>query len=473
MKKSLLLIALFAYSCFAQTITWTEITSQYSSLPQGVKLFKGERSSPALQAYYFDVDLNNSKLAVRPYTTSSFATVPSLTKKFGAFAAVNGGFFGASGSYSAVVYPNEVKAQNVPSVTRNNQTYPVVRSFFAINTDRSMSVDWIYHFGGGVSDIYKFDAPLNYANNDPTPLPAPDKTNGTQYSKLLVGIGGGPTLVKNGKVDVTYDQEIMWGSGVGTTPDPRTAVGYTSDKHVIILVADGRIAASAGLSLNELAQVMINLGCVEALNLDGGGSTQMAVGDTYVNNPSTRDLPSILAIVSSDSLNIPKTPVFEKIIDTGDEGAVLEGNGWFASANPGYYGSTKSELNPKGDGSAYALFNPGVSVSASYDVYGWWVASSNRCSDTPFIIKHKYGTDTVRVDQTTDGSQWKLIGSYVFSGDTTDKVIISNAATNGDYIVADAIRLVSYDSSTVTSVNNEFISSTNEFQFKPKLSESF
>ncbi len=46
-----------------------------------------------------------------------------------------------------------------------------------------------------------------------------------------------------------------------------------------MIVADGRQAVSQGVGLPELAQIMINLGCVEAMNLDGGGSTQMAVGN--------------------------------------------------------------------------------------------------------------------------------------------------------------------------------------------------
>jgi hypothetical protein len=285
------------------------------------------------------------------------------------------------------------------------------------------------------------------------------QADGNAYQNLLVGIGGAPTLVKNGQINVTYNEEIMWGSGVGLdNGDPRTAVGYTANNHVIMIVADGRQVSSQGVGLPELAQIMVDLGCVEAMNLDGGGSTQMAVGNQLVNTPSeSRAVPTILTVTHKDSLKLPPVPQYEKIIDTGDPECSLVGGGWFASANPGFWGNTPAQLNPIGNGSSYADFRPEFTVEAVYEVYGWWVASSNRCTDTPFIITHKNGVDTVRVNQVQNGSQWKLIGTYLFSTDTTQKVIVSNAGTSGTYVVADAIRLVSYNPATPVEEDRNYI----------------
>ena len=113
---------------------------------------------------------------------------------------------------------------------------------------------------------------------------------------------------------------------------------------------------SVGLSLPELAEVMITLGCVEAMNLDGGGSSQLAVADQYISIPSPRSVPSIFAIVHKDSLNIPDAPEYEKIIDSGDPGVSVGGTGWFESANSGYFGATPSLLNTVGDGSNFYEF---------------------------------------------------------------------------------------------------------------------
>jgi hypothetical protein len=276
----------------------------------------------------------------------------------------------------------------------------------------------------------------------------------------LIGIGGGPTLVKNGSVAISHDEEVFWDSGVGySTQNPRTAVGFTNENHAILLVVDGRQIASEGVTLPDLAQIMVNLGCVEAMNLDGGGSTQMAIGSQLINRPeggtSMRPVPTILTVVHSDSLAFPKTIYFEKIIDTADEACSLVGLGWFATANTGFWGSTPSLLNNRGEGDRYALFKLKLKNAARYELFAWWVAASNRCKDTPFIINHKNGVDTIRIDQTTNGSKWNRIGSYFFNGDSTETMIISNAATTGSYIVADAVRIISYDSSSVTAVTDK------------------
>ena len=98
-------------------------------------------------------------------------------------------------------------------------------------------------------------------------------------------ISGGPYLVKNGEVFVDMTEEKL-GSVGGR--NPRTAIGYTADNHLIMLTADGREGASVGLTLNELARLMKQLGCVNAMNLDGGGSTVMYVNGQVVNKPAVQ-----------------------------------------------------------------------------------------------------------------------------------------------------------------------------------------
>jgi hypothetical protein len=453
MKKIILLFLCAVEFALSQTIAWQDITSNYT-LPQGIKVYHGTRTSPILNIWYLDVDLNNAKLAVRPYASPSSMTLPAFTASVGAYAAINGGFFGGAVPLSAVIYPNEVKGSNIQAVTRNAMSYPVIRSFFGMKKDRSLSVDWIYQFGNAMTDIYIFPQPLQYISNDPTPKAAPLKSQGTQYSDLLVGIGGGPMMIKNDSLKNTYNQEIMWGSGVGeTNGDPRTAVGFTANKHVIMIAADGRQSGySDGVGIPELAEIMKNLGCIGAVNLDGGGSTQMSTQNQYINSPSeSRAVPAIFAIVSTDSLNLPKEPLYQKIIDTGDSNATAQGNGWFESANAGYWGATKSLLHPIGNGSTAYEFRPHLPAKASYNVYGWWVSSSNRSTDTPFIISHNKGIDTVRVDQTANVLTWKLIGTYEFSGTSSDRVTISDAAKTNSYVVADAIKFDSFDPNVVTS----------------------
>jgi exopolysaccharide biosynthesis protein len=71
---------------------------------------------------------------------------------------------------------------------------------------------------------------------------------------------------------------------------PRTAVGKKADGSLILLVVDGRMAQAAGMSIPELQKTMRWLGCTDAINLDGGGSTTMYIkgepDNGVVNHPS-------------------------------------------------------------------------------------------------------------------------------------------------------------------------------------------
>ena len=97
---------------------------------------------------------------------------------------------------------------------------------------------------------------------------------------IVDAIGGDRLLVDHGQVAL--------GPCVGSvcSRNPRTAIGLTADGRVLIVVVDGRQASSAGMSLLELAQFMATrLGADVAMNLDGGGSSTMAVKGALQNHP--------------------------------------------------------------------------------------------------------------------------------------------------------------------------------------------
>ena len=447
-----LLVMLFSYAIFssdtmAQTIEWRNISEQYS-LPEGIQLYEGTRSSPALKAWYIEVDMKVATIGLVPYLAENGTeTVTEFSKRIGAIAAINGGYFGGNSSYSTVVQPGQVLSRNVGSLNRNNRSYPVIRSAFSIAKNRDMTVDWIYHFGSTPDDIYRFNQPMGYTNgSSDLPLAAPNKNTGEAFD-MYMGIGGGPILVKGDSIHVSYNEEIFWGSGVGlSNRDPRTAVGYTADGRAILLVTDGRQVASQGFSLPEMAQVMIDLGCTEAINLDGGGSSQMAVTNQLINRPGggtyQRPVTSFLAVVPADS--IPGLPVVgsEEVLDTADE-TVKVSDGWTASANSGYWGESPSLITLGGDGSKTVRFSPELPSAGTYRVDGWWVASFNRSKKTPYIIHHRLGVDTVYANQSTNSSQWVELGEYEFNANSEDMVIISNfGGDNFNYVVADAVRWV-------------------------------
>ena len=97
-------------------------------------------------------------------------------------------------------------------------------------------------------------------------------------------VGGTPVLVREGRVWVQDD-----GTGFVSGRHPRTVAGWDGSGRVLLVTVDGRQPAhSIGMTLPELADFMVGLGAVEALNLDGGGSTTMVVAGQVVNLPSDR-----------------------------------------------------------------------------------------------------------------------------------------------------------------------------------------
>lgn len=96
-------------------------------------------------------------------------------------------------------------------------------------------------------------------------------------------VSGWPMLVSQCRPE----QHLPGSDHFTRAPHPRTAVGLSGDgRRLLLLVADGRREGVPGPTLPELAELMAELGACAALNLDGGGSSAMWVGDRVVNRPS-------------------------------------------------------------------------------------------------------------------------------------------------------------------------------------------
>ena len=118
---------------------------------------------------------------------------------------------------------------------------------------------------------------------------------------MKTAVGGGPVLVQHGKIEITNNEEIKFTGNAIDDKHPRTAMGYTNDNKLIILVIQGRSPGIAeGATLVQEAQILKDLGCREALNLDGGGSSCMLVNGKETIKPSDtagqRPVPAVFLI---------------------------------------------------------------------------------------------------------------------------------------------------------------------------------
>ncbi len=138
---------------------------------------------------------------------------------------------------------------------------------------------------------------------DGTPIIGSNAEWDTYKDQLQEAVGGSIYLVKDGEIAVAASDDYY------NSRASRTCVGITADGKVVLMVLDGRQEPfSAGGSAEEIAQIMLEAGCVTAINLDGGGSTTYAAkqeGDdevTVVNRPSDgyeRSVSSSLLVVST------------------------------------------------------------------------------------------------------------------------------------------------------------------------------
>jgi exopolysaccharide biosynthesis protein len=132
--------------------------------------------------------------------------------------------------------------------------------------------------------------------------------------KLIASIedvtNGVPQLIKNGKIDITWEEEKSTKSFVETR-HPRTAVAKLKDGKFLMITVDGRSESSGGIGLYDLAALLLEFGATDAMNLDGGGSTTMFLDGKVVNHPSDKEgerkvSDAILVFLREKSAAMPK-----------------------------------------------------------------------------------------------------------------------------------------------------------------------
>ena len=193
-----------------------------------------------------------ARFDIVPAEEGALETTTALAARSGAVAAVNGSFFNMRKPYGSVNYLRVDGAEVSPNVLRG------VR-----NTRRTLQQTGAVATWEGSLYMLKGDVIARWERD----IEAEDI------------VTTGPMLLVGGECEpVTKD-------GFNTARHPRTAVGRRADGTVVLVVADGRNELAAGLTMAELQQVMAALGCRDAINLDGGGSTAMVVRGQVVNHP--------------------------------------------------------------------------------------------------------------------------------------------------------------------------------------------
>jgi exopolysaccharide biosynthesis protein len=92
-------------------------------------------------------------------------------------------------------------------------------------------------------------------------------------------------LLRGGTIRISDAEELI--NVNNSTARPRTAIGYTSSGKIILMAVEGDNSSAGypGINLVELASMLGSLGCTDAVNLDGGGSSSLVIGNQLTIRP--------------------------------------------------------------------------------------------------------------------------------------------------------------------------------------------
>lgn len=320
MKKNWFFVLFFflVLSANAQS-TWVNLDSLYQPLPSSVHIYKCAEmvdGKPNIM-YYAIADLKDRDLEFTADTTYKRRLTPSqfFQKNDKPLLVVNCSFFSFATNQNLNVVIKDGKLlsynqQTIPAKGKDTLTY--FHSFFGalgISKHRNADVAWVYN-DSSKRFPYASETPVHFFRDSVKDLNLKYVKNKTKIEsgsfshfskwKMKTAIGGGPVLVQNGEIKISNNEERKFAGRAAFNHEPRTAIGYTKDQKIIVWVCEERSDSAAGLTLLQEAKILKDLGCVEALNLDGGGSSCMLINGKETNTPSSkgvqRPVPSVFLI---------------------------------------------------------------------------------------------------------------------------------------------------------------------------------
>ena len=311
-KIVFILIFVFQYLFVSAQVTWTNVDSNYTPLPKNFHVYKTMDSldGKPFEAYYVQATLKDKHLRFTTDTTFNRRLTPQqfYQKNRQPLLVVNGTFFSFinNQNLNLLIKDGEILAYNIhtyPGKGKDTLTYKhPLGSALGITKKRKADVAWLFTdstlkysyalqnaLPAKKDSFKKFD--FLQAIKSVENYPSVKTMSGLRFQKWKVktAMGGGPVLLQSGEVSISNNQELKFGGKEINDKHPRTCMGYTKDGQLIIMVIRGRHPNAAGASLIQEAQLLKNLGCVEALNLDGGGSTCMIVNGKETIKPSDKE----------------------------------------------------------------------------------------------------------------------------------------------------------------------------------------
>lgn len=279
---------------------WKDVTASFSSLPEYIKIFRSSNTLLEINAiaYIAEVDLSKTGFEVwginAPDLQGCDEPLQTPSQVYEAkgkpSVIINAGYFytdsGKSYSSSLEVSDGTLLSPNINYASKDWVTvYYPTRGAFLEHKDGTYEVCWTYWKDASTHYIYDVVAENSW-DEKPKQTPSATFPGTARTFEAKNGIGGSPVLIKNGVIKNTYQQELIEIGADGAAP--RTAIGIKADKKLVLFVCEGRNMTEGvpGYTTGQVAQILKDYGCTDALNLDGGGSTLMLVNGQELIKPS-------------------------------------------------------------------------------------------------------------------------------------------------------------------------------------------
>ncbi len=278
-------------------MNWTEFDLD---MPHGISIYQGQNNKLPLKAWVAIINLNSDQLFVDILSSNDKdgkETPMQFIENHNSLIVINGGFFNSKknpAQHVGLLKTNGFLEEPAShSIIRDSERYFITRGAFGISKNGIPDIAWCSTKN---DTIYEWNRP--HKNRPGFPNKKIDFNIGTPWD-MYEALHAGPVLIKDGDIDITVEDEVFFNTSVAGI-QPRSAVGYTKNNKLILMIVDGRQIDSRGVYLEELAIMMKEFNCIEALNLDGGGSSAMIADSRLLNRPSgltaQREIMSAIAI---------------------------------------------------------------------------------------------------------------------------------------------------------------------------------
>ena len=303
MRNVSLLIILFVIvtgSVNAQW-NWKNVDSLFQPLPASVHVYMTNDATEGKPniAYYVSADLKEKSLNFTTQVGNGKRYTPSqyFEQQQKPLLVMNTTFFEFvhNSNQNVVIKDGKLEAyqvQNIPARGKDTFTYRhVFGSAIGIDKRRKADVAWLYTDSAD-ANVYATQTVINNFRDSVTTYSKKEMLSKGKFKKwkMQSAVGGGPVLLQNGEIQITNNEELKFAGKAINDKHPRTAMGYTKDGKLIFMVIEGRFPGKAeGATLTEEAQMLKQIGCVEALNLDGGGSSCLLINGKQTITPSDKE----------------------------------------------------------------------------------------------------------------------------------------------------------------------------------------